>query len=164
MRAQRNAVTADYAAVVEIREDDPPPRLTVAARQVSAAAYREGRLVEKSEAEIGLVPIETPTANVEQARGDQLEVVQRLDHRNAVTGGNDHGCDGKLRIQLVGMDDVGAELAHKALHRGCRLPVPESIRQHAGLLDHSEAVARAVGHTGRDERPFVLDVLVAARR
>jgi hypothetical protein len=35
--ARRNAVTADYDAVVEIEDDDPPPRLTVDARQVSAA-------------------------------------------------------------------------------------------------------------------------------
>jgi hypothetical protein len=37
LKAQRNAVTTDYAAVLQIEEDDPPPRLTVAARQVSAA-------------------------------------------------------------------------------------------------------------------------------
>jgi hypothetical protein len=37
LKAQRNAVTTDYAAVVQVEEDDPPPTLSVVAGQVSAA-------------------------------------------------------------------------------------------------------------------------------
>ena len=75
-----------------------------------------------------LVAIPPSAADVDRARPEHLEVVERLDDRNAAPRRDDDGGDRELGIELVGVHDVGPELVDEAIRRPCRLTFQSALR------------------------------------
>ena len=78
---------------------------------VAAALDLEQGGVEEPIVEPGFIAIDSRAVRVRMACGDEFVVQDRLDDRHPAPASGDQWRDRKLRVELVGVNDVGLELA-----------------------------------------------------